>query len=84
MYLSKKFEVHGPGRYGTEMQERANDAASYVSQYGGSGKDMSVKIDKVEINTQATDGKQVASDFTTSLGQEIRMIYGAYDDGQAK
>lgn len=44
-------------------------------------KQTTVQIDKVEVNTQATDGPQVASAIGTQLGAQMRGAIDQNDDG---
>jgi hypothetical protein len=41
-----------------------------------------VKIEKVEINTQATDAKGIAASISSELSSILSNIHGNIDDGQ--
>jgi hypothetical protein len=59
--------------------------SSFASKLGGtlnsSFKNQTTNIDKVIVNTQATDGKQLAQDFTGHLNSQIEQSNSNVDDG---
>lgn len=50
---------------------------------GGTSSNSSIKIDKIEVNTQATDANGIANDIGGALEDELAPAYGNFDDGVA-
>lgn len=82
-YFSRKFER--PGDSIREAMLRGRNALSIAANaapYAGSG--ASVKIDKIEINTQATDAKGIASGISQELYSQMNVLAANHDDGVQK
>lgn len=91
--ISNKFEIPSttPAGLAAEASKRARIAESYgtipTSGLGigtpeaGSGRSVSVKIDDVTINTQATDSQGIAREVSAELKNQIRMAMSNIDDG---
>lgn len=83
-FLTKNFErpadIAGESvRRGRMALAMADSSPGAIS--GGGGRDITVRIDKVEINTQAHDAAGMARDAAPSLISQIRAAIGSYDDG---
>ena len=44
-------------------------------------RDTTVQVGEVTVVTQATDGRQVAADFSRSVNEQLRMAVANFDDG---
>lgn len=89
-YFSNTFErPHDP--YGMKAAERAQTALGIyggsglnAQGFGGSGSSSSsVKIDKIEVNTQATDAEGIADGIGSELNRVLGFGFGNIDDGVA-
>lgn len=82
-YFSTQFESPAD-RFGQSLL-RGKNALSLASQFssiaGGGG--TTVKIDKIEINTQATDAKGIALSLSDELNSHINILIANNDDGRA-
>lgn len=84
-YFSKYFE--SPANGAVQALLRGKTALGMVSQFPapmGGGGGASVKIDKIEINTQATDAAGIASDLRDEIYSQLSYIEANYDDGVDK
>jgi hypothetical protein len=59
----------------------ANPVNTYNAAASNSNKSNSVKIDKVEVNTQATDAEGISRSINQSLSNEITNANNNFDDG---
>lgn len=85
-YFSHNFERPANGDF--EAMHRAQMALQIVNDtplsYGGGSsadRNMSVKIDKIDVNTQATDARGISGAIADHLGKETRSVFANWDDG---
>lgn len=84
-YFSNKFET--PADMMGQAMLRGKSALQMASQFpgfSGGGGGNSVKIDKIEINTQATDAAGIASDLRDQLHTQLSFLQANSDDGVAR
>jgi hypothetical protein len=88
-YFSTKFER--PADTIGQAVSRANTAMDIAGQTpfasssgsGGNSSSSSVKIDKIDVHTQATDANGIANDIGGELERVLGFSYGNLDDGVA-
>ena len=86
-YFSQRFE--SPANGAMQSAIRAQSALGIASQFStiaptsGSGA-TSVKIDKIEVHTKATDAAGISQDIGAALSQHLSTLQGNFDDGVAK
>jgi len=83
-YVSQRFESPRDASYQATM--RGKSALALASQYpsvgkGGGGNDNSVQIDKITINTQATNATGIAVSLKDELRNQLSILQGNVDDG---
>lgn len=80
-YFSQKFE--SPANGAIQAMLRGKTALGMVSQLGANpgGNSTSVQIDKIEINTQATDANGIANEIGQQLHSQLSYLEANYDDG---
>jgi len=84
-YFSQKFERPAGGPM--EALLRGKQALSMMGSYpsfSGAGLGNSVKIDKIEINTQATDATGIARDLKDAIYSQLSFLAANSDDGVEK
>lgn len=89
--VSNKFEVPSLTKSGLAAlaAKRARIAEGYNIPFGiasgsgeaGAGKTISVKVDDINVHTQATDAEGIAREVGTELKNQIRMAMSTIDDG---
>lgn len=88
--ISNKYEV--PSLTASGLAAEARKRAQIASGYGlsftsdtagltASGKTVNVKIDDVNVNTQATDAAGIATAVSGELKNQIRLAMSNFDDG---
>lgn len=93
-YLVRNYEFSA--NQALDAARRAGYAADIANQYigtaggttvpggggiGGGDKTISLRIDKVDVNTQATDAKGIAQDFNAAMQSHLRDAFSNFDDG---
>lgn len=86
-YFSRNFERPADAmgeafKRGQTAMRLASDS-SLGAMGGGTSSTSSVKIDKIEVNTQATDANGIANDIGTEMERMLGSAYGNLDDGVA-
>lgn len=84
-YFSQRFER--PANGALEALIRGKQALSMMSSYpsfSGAGLGNSVKIDKIEINTQATDATGIARALKDAIYSQLSFLAANSDDGVEK
>jgi hypothetical protein len=84
-YFSTNFER--PANGGIQALLRGKTALGIASSFpsaGLGGNTTSVQIDKIEINTQATDANGIAADLREQIYSELSALQANYDDGVSK
>lgn len=89
-YFSMKFErpadVAGEAfrRGQSALDIAANTPLSTMGEGGSNvSRNTNVKVDKVEVNTQATDAQGIAQDVGSELERILGFAFGNLDDGEA-
>lgn len=64
---------------------RGKAALGLAAQYGSAngGNTTSVKIDKIEVNTQATDADGISRDIGNQLSKHLTLLAANFNDGRA-
>ena len=85
-YFSQKFE--SPANAAMQAVIRGNSALSIASQYSGdlatAGNSSSIKIEKIEVHTQATDAAGIAKDLHQEMLHQLGAVQANFDDGVAR
>lgn len=83
-YFSNQFEY--PHDRAGQALARAKTALGMAAGFSAAGRGggSSVSIDKIEIVTQATDAKGIASDLKEELFSALSMLAAQFDDGVDK
>lgn len=56
-------------------------SSTAISNTRNSSRSTTVQVDRVEVNTQATDADGIASGVGSALEREMRSAANSYDDG---
>ncbi|OYW90657.1 MAG: hypothetical protein B7Z23_09520, partial [Pseudomonadales bacterium 32-61-5] len=84
-FISDKFEI--PADMTGEAIKRGKSALSLASNYGNpassSTKNVTVKIDNIEVKTQATEAAGIANEIGSHLSKTLGYIAANNDDGIA-
>ena len=80
-YVSQHFEM--PRDKIGQAMLRGRNALALSSQFGArGGGGTTVKIDKIEVNTQATDASGIAGSLNEALNHHLNIVQANNDDGQ--